>query len=49
MMPASLKRFLDHLFADLRTLLAIDNGKFQITKRHGAGTTEPYSKYSGKS
>ena len=30
MMPASLKRFLDHLFADLRTLLAIDNGKFQI-------------------
>jgi len=27
MMPASLKRFLDHLFADLRTLLAIDNGK----------------------
>ena len=49
MMPAGLKRFLDHLFADLRTLLAIDNGKLQITKRHGAGTTEPYSKYLGKS
>ena len=49
MMPASLKRFLDHLFADLRTLLAIDNGKLQITKRHGAGTTEAYSKYLGKS
>jgi len=49
MMPASLKRFLDHLFADLRTLLAIDSGKLQITKRHGAVTTEPYSKYIGKS
>lgn len=38
MTPASFKRFLDHLFAELRAELATDSGKLRITKRHGADT-----------
>lgn len=36
MTPAAFKRFLDHLFKDLRAELETDSGKLRITKRHGA-------------
>jgi len=38
MTPTGFKRFLDHLFKDLRDALATDSGKLRITKRHGAET-----------
>jgi hypothetical protein len=38
MTPAAFKRFLDHLFTDLRAELATDSGKLRITKRHSADT-----------
>ena len=38
MTPAGFKRFLDHLFRELRDELATDSGKLRLTKRHGADT-----------
>ena len=38
MTPAAFKRFLDHLFTELRAQLATDSGKLRITKRHSADT-----------
>lgn len=38
MTPAGFKRFLDHLFSELREELATDSGKLRLTKRHGADT-----------